>query len=339
MIDNVLVVGAGVSGLAFAREILKEGATDVRIVEKSRGVGGRCASRRVDGQPIDHGVPLLHGESGRFRAELQHLQTRATVIADWPWRVRGDGVPCQPQAYRVQAMRIAVVEGVNQLPKQLAEGLAIQRECRVEALSYEGDKLLVHTSTGAQTCRTLVLTAPADQTRALIEPLARFEPIRSVVGLLSGVYTVPSWTVLAGFDRRDGEDWHLQLPGPESIVHTIIHDSSKRPGPWTTLVIQARASYSRQRLESDPAACTEDLIDAAGRLLGAWVRSPRWVQAHRWRFARVQRGHELAHPIVVTLPGGARIAFCGEAFHPLGGVEGAFLSGIALARRLVSLSV
>lgn len=338
MNDSVLVVGAGVAGLAFARAVDAGRVGKLRILEKSRGVGGRCATRRVEGQPIDHGVPLLHGSSEIFLAQLTALGKQATLLRDWPWSLRGPGVPCQPQAYRSDATRAAVVQGVNQFPKLLADGLSIQRETKVSSVELDGDALVVTTPAETIRARTVVLTPPVDQTRALLEPLARHDAsVRSILAVLSTVYTIPSLTVLAGYEARD-EDWHIQLPGAESILHTVILDSSKGRGPATTLVMQSRSSFSRDRLEADPATWSELVVDAAAKLLGPWVRSPRWMQPHRWRFARVQRGHELAHPILLTLRGGARIGLCGEAFHPEGGVEGAFLSGIALARRLGALS-
>jgi len=52
----VIVIGAGVAGLACARELARRGVP-VRVLERARGVGGRCATRHVDGQPIDEAMP------------------------------------------------------------------------------------------------------------------------------------------------------------------------------------------------------------------------------------------------------------------------------------------
>jgi predicted NAD/FAD-dependent oxidoreductase len=52
---EVLVIGAGLAGLSCACA-LREQSVDVRVLEKSRGVGGRCATRRIEGQPVDHGL-------------------------------------------------------------------------------------------------------------------------------------------------------------------------------------------------------------------------------------------------------------------------------------------
>lgn len=47
MIKNFIVIGAGLSGLNIARKIKNLNLGSVWVVEKSRGVGGRMATRRI----------------------------------------------------------------------------------------------------------------------------------------------------------------------------------------------------------------------------------------------------------------------------------------------------
>ena len=44
--SNVVVIGAGMSGIACARALQAEGVT-VRLIDKGRGVGGRMSTRRA----------------------------------------------------------------------------------------------------------------------------------------------------------------------------------------------------------------------------------------------------------------------------------------------------
>ena len=56
-----------------------------------------------------------------------------TPIFDWPHHVRGEGTPCQPQAYRSLGIRLAVAEGVSAFAKHLARqgGLRVELETEV----------------------------------------------------------------------------------------------------------------------------------------------------------------------------------------------------------------
>ena len=76
------------------------------------------------------------------------------------------------------------------------------------------------------------------------------------------------------------------------------------------------------------------LLDEAARLYGPWAGRPASFQGHAWRRARVAPGTELSQPLLVGLESGAFLGCAGDAFHPAGGVEGAYLSGLQLADRL-----
>lgn len=337
---ELVVVGAGVAGLSLARALARRGAS-VRVLERSRGLGGRCATRRVEGQPVDHGTPMLHGRAKPFVEELLSFSTAAgvTPLFDWPHHVRGAGTPCQPQASRGDGVRLAVREGVSAFAKHLArqDGVELELETRVERIAVAAGGFRLETSRGERRAETLILTPPGDQTLELLRPLVAEggEELGALVETLRTVYLLPCLTLIAGYRDAPTLDVHLRLPGPPSPIHSLVHDSSKRAaGATTTLVLQAQPLFSRAHLEEPEARWAPELLAAGAELLGEWAARPAWQQAHRWRHARVARGSELSHASLLRFPGGARLGLCGDAFHPAGGVEGAYLSGLELATRL-----
>ena len=56
--SDVLILGAGISGCVCAKVLAQEGFSTT-IVEKGRGVGGRMATRRMEGARIDHGAQFM----------------------------------------------------------------------------------------------------------------------------------------------------------------------------------------------------------------------------------------------------------------------------------------
>ncbi|MBN0046762.1 FAD-dependent oxidoreductase [Streptomyces actuosus] len=66
---DVLVVGAGVAGLACARDLLASGA-DVRVVEGSDAVGGRMRTDRVEGFVVDRGFQVFNTSYPQVRRRL-----------------------------------------------------------------------------------------------------------------------------------------------------------------------------------------------------------------------------------------------------------------------------
>lgn len=82
---DVVVVGAGLAGLACARELSRRGQ-DVLVVEASDGVGGRVRTDRVDGFLLDRGFQVLNTGYPEVRRtvdldalNLRHLDDAVTV--------------------------------------------------------------------------------------------------------------------------------------------------------------------------------------------------------------------------------------------------------------------
>ena len=346
VMQDVIVVGAGISGLALAREMRSRGLAPV-VLERARGVGGRCATRRIDGQPVDHGVAFLHGRTPRFLEALDGVPDVST-ISDWPRVRKGTGVPCQPQAFDGGERRVALAGGVSGFAKYLAGGLDVRLETNVEALvpvvepgSPVGRRWEVRLASGGTLrARALALTMPAPSASTLLrqtEPrLPAFDALLPVLGL---VQTLPCLTVIARYpEGTPAPAWEISLPRSSVAIHTILHDSSKRaPGSPLMLVIQARPGFSRTHLDDPMESWSRTMLEEAAALHGEWIARPELTQTHIWRKARVAVGSELAGPVAVRLDGGAVLGVAGDGFHPAGGVEGAYLSGMALAERFLEM--
>jgi predicted NAD/FAD-dependent oxidoreductase len=331
----VVVVGAGVSGLSCARALAAAGR-GVLVLDRARGVGGRCATRLFEGLPFDHGATFLHGRDPAFLAELRRV--RATVIPGWPAAVRGTGQPCQAEAFTPGELRLAFVEGVNAFPRQLAEGLEVRLETTVSALEPIPGGLLLRLE-GAEPLRAarVVLAVAAEQALRLLdtvpEPPPEVESARALLGLARSQACL---VLLARYpDDVPQPSWQVCYPETSQVLQLLSNESSKRPGPGRLgLLLQARPAWSRAHLE-DPAWAAA-LLEEAGRLLGPWAARPATSHPHRWSFARTDRSAELAGPMLFALAGGGRLGICGDRFAPGGGVEGAWRSGRKLAERLLA---
>jgi renalase len=329
-----IVIGAGISGLTVARGLAHFGY-DITLIEKARGVGGRCATRRVNDEFVDHGVPFVHGETDRFRSLLDKMSPEKKSL-DWPFHLQGKGTPCQPHAFRNKSFRFAFKEGMTVLPKHLARSLNVKLKARVENFEINNEHFVLRLENEEITAPLLVLTCPIPQTLELLKPLLAgdMEP-QAIARVLDQICLLPCLTVLAGFDRASSDLWHLWWPGPESPIHSLINNSSKRDKQGQqSIVIQASPAYSRYFLEASSETWTPVLLKEASKWIGSWAEHPSWIQTHVWRYARVQRGDELKHPLFFQFKNGPTLGLCGEAFHPLGGLEGAFLSGQEMVARI-----
>ena len=79
---EIAIVGAGPAGLSCAAELLRSGVTPA-VYEKSRGFGGRVATRRRGGLYADHGAQFLRGASP-LAAQLIDAARAAGHVSAWP---------------------------------------------------------------------------------------------------------------------------------------------------------------------------------------------------------------------------------------------------------------
>lgn len=333
MTVDVLVIGAGISGLACAQRLAAGGARVV-VLERSRGVGGRCATRRLDdGQPIDHGLAFLHGDDPDFLAALD--ATDAEPLPGWPRVIEGNGPPCQPQSYEPGQRRLAFREGSAAFPRALARGLEIRREQTVTALATRDGLVVAQGAFGELCAPKLVLALAFEQALALARRSA-VAPLQTALEKLA--WTTGSTPMLAAICLYPltvpSPSFDVLHPGDGSILQNVFHDSGKRLAPARrALVLQSLPSFAELRLRRrvGPESWGRELLAAAAERLGAWAATPELLVPHRWEYARVAPGASCGEPSVVPLPGGAVIHVAGDCFSREVGAQGAFRAGRAAA--------
>ncbi|XP_030377099.1 spermine oxidase-like [Scaptodrosophila lebanonensis] len=93
---NILIIGAGVAGLACAIELKKYGFEFVHILESSGRIGGRIYTINFGDNTIDLGAQWVHGERGnavfQMVYKLNLLDSSGDLFTRVDW-IRSDGEP------------------------------------------------------------------------------------------------------------------------------------------------------------------------------------------------------------------------------------------------------
>ena len=113
---DVAIIGAGLGGVAAAGDLIGSGKS-VLLVDKSRGVGGRMATRRHCGTRIDHGAQFFTARTERFQTfvdELLHRDAIKVWSHGFPLLVDGV-VDARPDGHP----RYACTGGMSDLAKAL----------------------------------------------------------------------------------------------------------------------------------------------------------------------------------------------------------------------------
>ncbi len=67
---RIAMIGDGLAGVSAGR-LLADRGHDVTLLEKSRGCGGRCATKRWAGHTVDHGAQYFTMRHPEFSATVQ----------------------------------------------------------------------------------------------------------------------------------------------------------------------------------------------------------------------------------------------------------------------------
>ena len=114
---KIVVVGAGISGSVCAWRLARDGH-EVTLVEKGRGVGGRMATRRMEGARIDHGAQFFTVRDPRMKELLSLWENEEAVV---PWYDHIPGRSDVPTGQRYRG-----TEGMTSLAKVLAKEFNVE---------------------------------------------------------------------------------------------------------------------------------------------------------------------------------------------------------------------
>lgn len=331
---TVAVIGAGVSGAACAASLHRAGLR-VTLFDKSRGVGGRMATRRAQwpGPPcgaqagadpvaeFDHGAQHFSAGHPRFRAAVARAQA-AGVVATWRPRVHSGFSALTERSGFVP------VPNMPALCRHWAREVPLRTEHLVQRLqrSAAGWQVVLADGANVGPFDQVMLALPAAQAAVL---LAGHHD--DWADALAAVPMEACWTLMAATDEADWP-WDAAEPTKGPLAWVVRND--RKPGrsapPGVACwVAHASAAWSAEHLEADPTNVTETLRSALAALLPA-TPGLRWHHAsvHRWRYAmpaaRVAGIDECWWDAALGL------GVCGD-FFGTGQIEAAWRSGDELA--------
>lgn len=315
---DVAVIGAGMTGLVCASRLADAGFS-VRVYDKSRGVGGRIATRRAGPElRFDHGAPFVDAGSPEMTALLERLESEGSAV------LASGAVDQEARLQGTEARRTFGLPGMSGLLRPLAERVTLHRESEVSGVVRDdrGWRLSFKDGRTPEGCDILICAVPAPQARALLAD------VTDVAEHLAAVEFDPCWTVMVGFATAQAVDLRAQRGLGELFAH--VYRENDKPGredlPLACWVLHASADWSIRHLELDRPEAADRLLQALRSASNGSLPDPQFLAAHRWLYARTRRalGSPYASNAESTL-------FVGGDWCLGDSVDHAFRSGTAMA--------
>ncbi len=321
---RVAVIGAGLSGLVAARELHE--CSEVTVFEKSRGLGGRMATRYGADFEFDHGAQFFTAKSLKFQEFLAPLISQGTVAC---WRARfaelhrdtvtatGDWDDAYP--HYVGAPRM------NSIGRYLADGLTIRQNTTVAQLDREADGWTLADSDGNALGHFdwVVCAVPAAQTEALVPPDSRLNRLAGEIQMRA------CYALMLGFDQPLALPWQAALVHGADISWISVNSSKPQRADRFTLVVHSTNAYADANLDMHLPAVQSHLLDEVSAVVGIDCGQATFCQLQRWRYANVDKQ---SGPVCLV-DAEMQLAGCGDWFRR-GRVEAAFSSGLQVAGTL-----
>lgn len=257
-LQRIAIVGAGVSGLTCARHLADTQRFDVVVFEKSRGVGGRTATKRVEDFKFDIGlldIPV-------------NLQSSAHLkVVDF----EGHSLP---------------VPTAHAYCKEISQNLNIQLQTTISKLEYTSGQWHLQNLEGAEIAPfdAIILTAPPAQTLNLLPETHPFRPH------IAKVEMNPCFSLMITTKQKIKTEWSWKTSSASPLAR-ITHQSQwpDRSSSVSVFVAQTSADWARAHLEDPLEQIQETLVSRFSNDTGIPTSYFSICKLHRWRYATTQK--------------------------------------------------
>ncbi|WP_341721197.1 FAD-dependent oxidoreductase [Micromonospora sp. FIMYZ51] len=264
----MVVVGAGIAGVACAGELLRAGVP-VEIRERARVPGGRLATKRFDGRPADLGAAYLTVSDPDF-AEVVHGWRDAGLIREWTdtFVAYGEGGRREVTG----TMRWAAPRGLRSLVEQLARDLPVVV-----------DRLVLGVEPGpavqGRPYAAVVLAMPGPQAALLLDPA-----LAAATEAVARQRWSPTLAAVLRFPARRWAEFRGAFVNDHPLLSTVCDDGDRRGDGAPVLVAHTTPEFAAGHLAQPTAAAPA--IEAAVRDLFALPDPAVHVHMHRWTYAK-----------------------------------------------------
>ncbi|WFE39566.1 FAD-dependent oxidoreductase [Micromonospora sp. WMMD998] len=310
---GVVVVGAGIAGVACATELARAGIP-VEVRERARVTGGRMASKRFDGRPADLGAAYFTVDDPDFAAVVADWRA-AGLVREWTDTLVAYGPRGREQV--TGPMRWAAPRGLRSLVEHLAADLPVTHN-RLVMTVEPGPRV------DGRAAEAVVLAMPGPQAALLLDPVladaTRAAAAQRWSSTLSGVLHFPS---------RRWPDFRGAFVNDHPVLSLVCDDGDRRGDGAPVLVAHTTPEFAAGHL-LQPTVARPEIEQAVRDLLGL-PEPAASTHVHRWTYARPAKVVE-GGPFHLDEDG---IALAGDAFgRPR--VQSAWRSGHDLGRALVA---
>lgn len=317
---NIAIIGSGLTGLTAARQLKSFAHTTV--FDKSKGVGGRLATRYTDKFEFDHGAQYFIAKSQEFKSLVDELLS-AGVIAPWNARfVVFDGNKrIQASNWNDCFAHYIGIPRMNMLAKYLAKDLNLLLACKIVKVEFMHKQWWLWDEANVKhgPYDWVISTAPYPQTLELFSSYIKMLPLKMQA----------CYALMLGYEDDLNLDWDAALIKNSCLSFLSVNSHKlNRMKKGVSLVALSDNNWADAHVDDEILSVKDMMIET----LKSYVDRPySYVDIHRWRYANTpqQDKPKIFFDINNQLIAGGDWSISGR-------VESAFLAGLDIANKFIS---
>ena len=326
---NIAIIGAGMAGSTVAHE-LSSHVSKITVFEKSRGVGGRMATRRIAPFAFDHGAQFFTSQSEAF-GELLLNSKANSQFANWE---TSHAIYKKTQLLKIESWgpsnhHYVCLPHMNSLIKYLLSTVAVHCNQQIVEILRKNEQWAIYNQEKELLglFDYIVITAPAPQTVKLIPKNASFYNDIKNISMESCI------ALMLGFNDK----LHCNHGATSLTNNDISWLAANHTKPGRTqnnaYIVHASHAWSKKWLNYtsvEEADLLSHLKSKVKQILSKQWPTIQYEALHRWKYAMPTHNYEQPQ---VFEDKNLKLAVSGDwCYH--GRVEGAYLSGIATANQI-----
>tara|TARA_A100001011_G_C14285741_1_gene833611 strand:+ start:1396 stop:2379 length:984 start_codon:yes stop_codon:yes gene_type:complete len=313
---EIAVIGAGLTGITISSLLKKK--VKLCIFEKSRGVGGRIATRRAEPYQFNHGAQYFKIENKEFKDFLNPL-IRNNIIK--PWKANHIEIENKLVIKRIKINNNKYFAGfpaMNSIVKYLATNdFFIKLSCKIVKIEQALNKWYIIDSDSA--CYGpydwIIFTIPPNQVSEILCKKFKYLDIIKTIKMKS------CFSLMLGYNEIKKFNFDTALFLDEDIQWLSNNRKYFKDREYNNLLINSSYNFAKKNINSCKEKISDYLLNKASDILNYKFNNYDHMALHFWKYATSENRNDYGSFIDAN----SKIIVCGD-WCMNGKVEGAFLS-------------
>lgn len=321
--SRVAVIGAGISGLTFARELHdKVAKVDITVFEKGNRPGGRVTSKVINGADFDYGAQFFTAKTAPFQALVNDMQSQG-VVDDWQGHfIEFDHTTiCSQRAWNDEYPHYVGVPNMSAMTQWMAQSLNVQYQSTISRIERKGKVWhLYEDNLELGQFDWVILTMPPEQVCELLSTDHAFYSPLSTIKMQAcfALRIVLNEDVDLGFNAALVRNHDISWISKNS-------SKPKRIGA-PAIIVQSTNNWADAHLADDLEQIEQHMLGCLNEITGLKQSAIESSDVKKWVFANAPR--QAGSDYLLDCDTG--IAVCGDGLVH-GRIESAFTSAQQLA--------